>query len=520
MNAEIRYWLSVGLRRVPLFLLVALPMACLGLAAAVIMPTVYTASGKLLVEDPQIPARLAASTVQVNEREQLAIVRQQLLTRTTLLEIARDYDVYEGLDQMNADEIVRRMRADTEMRAGGRRDTATVMDIAFEARSGAIAADVVNEYITRVLAVNATRRQTRASQTLEFFEQEVERLETELNLRNEDMLRFQNENRDALPSTLEYRMNRQRDLRDRLAQLESERAALEERRGRLFELQQAGVTEMQRQEQASGEERRLASLREQLSSARAVYTEESPRVRMLKARIAALEEQVAAEPAVGRASGDAAGGGEAPAAGETLDPVTLQIRQLDAQIRRIGEQTVTLADELETLEATIERTPANAITLQALRRDYDHVLRQYNLAMNRLSEASTGERIETLSKGRRITVIEQAAAPTEPSAPNRPMIAGTGIAAGIGAGTVLVGLLEFLDRAIRRPVDLSGRLGITPIATVPYIATPGERIRRRLLGLLGIAAIVVLVPAGLWFVHYQVLPLDLIYDRLRTELLP
>ena len=180
MNAEIRYWLSVALRRVPLFLLVALPVACVGLAAAVIMPTVYTASGKLLVEDPQIPARLAASTVQVNEREQLAIIRQQLLTRTTLLEIARDHDVYEGLGRMNADEIVRRMRADTEMRAGGRRDTATVMDIAFEARSGAIAADVVNEYITRVLAVNATRRQTRASQTLEFFEQEVERLETEL----------------------------------------------------------------------------------------------------------------------------------------------------------------------------------------------------------------------------------------------------------------------------------------------------------------------------------------------------
>lgn len=512
MNADIRYYLSILMKRAPLFLLVAAAVSSVGLAVAVILPTVYTASGRLLVEDPQIPTRMAASTVQVGEREQLAIIQQRVLTRATLLDIAREYQVYEDIGTMNADEIVSRMRADTTFQSSGRRSDATVMDVVFSARTGAIAADVANEYITRILAENARQRQSRASDTLDFFEQEVDRLETELSLSNERMLRFQNENRDALPSTLEYRLSRQNRLQERLAEMARERTSLEERRARLFELQQSGITRLRpTEEDLTQTARQLASLRDQLVSARAVYTEESPRVRMLKARIEALEEQVQAQPAL---MADAEPAQDAP------DPVSLEIEQVDGQLQEIGERSAEVEAEVAQLQATIDRTPANSITLQAMRRDYQHIERQYERALNRLSEASTGERIETLSKGQRITVIQQATAPSEPSDPNRPMIAGTGIALGVGAASALVVLLELLNRAIRRPVDLTNRLGITPIASVPYIATPGERLRRRVLGLLGIAAILVGIPAALWFVHYEVMPLDLIYDKVRSELLP
>ncbi len=511
MNAELRYYLSTLFRRAPLFLLVSLTVTSVGIALAVILPTVYTAEGKLLVEDPQIPTRLAASTVQVNEYEQLAIIEQRVLTRSILLDIAREHEVYEELAAINADEIVSRMRADTAFVSSGRRDAATVMDIQFRARSPEIAADVTNDYITRVLAVNASQRQSRASDTLAFFEQEVETLETELSLRNEEMLRFQNENRDALPSTLSYRLGRQNNLQEQLAQLQRERAALEQQRARLFELQQAGATGALRPgAQASPQERQLVSLRDELSTARAIYTEQSPRVRMLRARIAALEEQVGAEPAVDGLDGTAA----------EIDPVQFQIEEIDAQVQSIEERSTAIAAELEGLERTIERTPANAITLEALERDYQNVLRQYQAAQARLAEASTGERIETLSKGQRITVIEQATAPDEPSDPNRPLIAGAGAALGIGLAGVLVLLLELLDRSIRRPVDLISQLGITPIATVPYIATPGERLRRQLLAVFGAIIILGAIPTGLWYVHYEVMPLDLVYDRIVSEMVP
>jgi hypothetical protein len=40
-------------------------------------------------------------------------------------------------------------------------------------------------------------------------------------------------------------------------------------------------------------------------------------------------------------------------------------------------------------------------------------------------------------------------------------------------------LIEVLKGAIRRPADITARLGITPFATLPYLRTAGQVRRRR-----------------------------------------
>jgi len=517
MNAILKYNLAIFLRRLPLFLLVSVTISSAALAIALVLPTIYTARGTLLVEDPQIPTTLARSTVVVNELEQLAIIRQRLMTRANLLDIAREYQIYEDLEEISPDQIVQRMRSDTGIRNSGRRDAATLMNISFRARSPEVSAQVVNEYITRVLAENADQRTNRATQTLAFFQQEAERLQTELNLQNEKILRFQNENSDSLPSTLDYRLARQSQLEERLETLSRERTQLEEQRASLVELRESGRRLAGPVATAPGErtvaERQLADLQNQLTNTLIVYAESSPRVQMLRARVEALEAQVEE---ARLAALDVEGlEGEVPP-----DPVTAEIAELDARVAEMDERASAIERDLLLLTRSIERTPGNAIALDSLRRDYQNIQRQYNQAVDRLSQAQTGERIETMSAGSRITVIEQATTPNEPSDPNRPLIAGAGAAAGLGAGIGLIVLLELLNKAIRRPVDLTHALGITPVAVIPYIATPLERLRRRLILLLVALAVLAGVPAMLWYVHYDIMPLDLIYDRVLTELMP
>ena len=73
--------------------------------------------------------------------------------------------------------------------------------------------------------------------------------------------------------------------------------------------------------------------------------------------------------------------------------------------------------------------------------------------------------------------------------------------------------MELLNRSIRRPVDLIGRLGIQPFATVPYIRTQGEtRWKRGLVVATVLALIVVAIPAGLFALHTYYMPLDLIWS--------
>jgi hypothetical protein len=193
----------------------------------------------------------------------------------------------------------------------------------------------------------------------------------------------------------------------------------------------------------------------------------------------------------------------------------LQLGQIDAQIESLESVIAEANAELAQLEGAIARTPINAITLQGLERDYENIRVQYDSAVARLAQASTGERIELTSRGQRITLIEAANVPSEPARPNRRLIAAAGAAAGIGLAVGLFILLEILNRTVRRPVEISRALGIEPLATIPYISTRTERFKR--IGLRAAALLLVMagLPAGLWAIDTYYIPLD----QLATDVL-
>lgn len=87
----------------------------------------------------------------------------------------------------------------------------------------------------------------------------------------------------------------------------------------------------------------------------------------------------------------------------------------------------------------------------------------------RLAEASTGQQIELLSKGERLSLLEPATPPRASVGPKRRWIAVGGLAAGIVAGLGTIVLLEILNGSIRRPAELVRKLEIEPLVTIPYI---------------------------------------------------
>ena len=80
------------------------------------------------------------------------------------------------------------------------------------------------------------------------------------------------------------------------------------------------------------------------------------------------------------------------------------------------------------------------------------------------------------------------------------------------AGALIV-LLELLNRSIRRPVELTNRLGISPIAAIPYIRTRNELIKKRIVLIAMLALFVAGVPALLYLIHIEYMPLDLLLKR-------
>ncbi len=512
---DFRFYFSLFLRRLHWFLLFLVIGSAAGLTLAKMLPPVYVAQARLLVESEQIPGDLAASTVRTEATEQLEIIQQRILTRETLVDMARRLDIYQGTQaerQMDTETLVEDLRDRINIVTSGgavaRGPTrATLVSVSFEAPSARLASTVTNELVTLILREDVTMRTRTARQTLEFFQQEVDRLDSELAERGAVILEFKEANQEALPDSLEFRRSQQAAAQERLLQLEREESALKDRRSRLERINEFSLT--------SGiggvgtalnpEQQQLRALEDELTSQLAVLSAENPRIKLLEARIAALR-RVVEEQAV-RQAGVSENG--APMSG-----FEAQMAEIDGQISFIADQQIQTQQNLERLASSIDKIPGNSITLDTLERDYANVRAQYDQAVGNMASAETGDVIEALRQGQRISIVEQAVMPNEPEKPNRLLIAVGGVVGGMFLGLVMVVLLAVLNKGIRRPVDITNALGITPFATLPYYRTRQEQLRRRSIILGALGCCVIGIPLLLWGVNSYFMPIDQLINSL------
>lgn len=521
MKLDLQYYLSIFLRRSPYFVLVTAVFASLAISAAVLLPAEYESRAVLLVEAEQIPGNLAPTTVQVQASEQLRIIEQRLMSRQVLLEIANRLNLYppdENGVRRSATEIVEDMRnrtsfnQSTPRQSRGSRSASTILEISIRGENANMTAQTANEFVTLVLQENVEIRTEQAGDTLAFFTQEADRLGRELDAKSVELIDFQNEVGIALPSNLTFLRARLDDLNRLRTESQRTLLALEDQRQRLINVFEVSGNVGGGETARSPLEQELFNQRAALSEALLIYSEQNPRVTLLRARVSQLEERLAQQ-AESVSETTAQEAQQAPPRSERQVLFDAEIEDIDRRIDALREEIERVGDEIPVIEQQIRDAASNGVTFNKLQRDYNNIQGQYNQAVSRLSVAATGERIELLAKGQRISVIEQAIVPERPTKPNRPMIAAAGVGAGLMAGLALIVLLELLNRSIRRPIELTNRLGIAPFAVLPYVRTREEILFRRFVIAGTVGGLVILLPLGLFAVHSLAFPLDTIIER-------
>lgn len=497
---DILFLLRLLLRRVHYIVLIAAPVAVLGVLVAIKLPPIYSAQARLLVESPQVPDDLAASTLRVGTTEILRVLTQRLLTRGNVLALSRQFSLHDNAPEMNADDIVSDMRGRINVGLPNPRDPAAFMTISFDARNPQVSADVVGQLVTQLTSDFAAFRTQTTRQTSDFFDAEVERLEEMLQEQEARLLAFQETNMQALPDSLEFRRARQTGLQERLVQVAREIDRLQDRRDRMVMLFEETGRLSFGSAPLTPEQAELQRLRLELSQARAIFSSTNPRLQNLERRIAVLE---------GTLNEDEVETGARP-----TSQFDLELADIDGQITFLTGQKDTIEIELAELAETIDQTPALAIALGALERELENTQMAYNRALARQAEARIGERVETQSQGRRLTVVEPPIAPNSPTKPNRRLIAAAGGVVGLALGVGIVGLFELLNTAVRRPADIAQAMGgVAPYATLPILRTRRQVLIRRAAIVAVIVLAVVVTVFGLWVVERYVMPLDALVDR-------
>ncbi|OCX66402.1 hypothetical protein BFP70_05095 [Thioclava sp. SK-1] len=506
MNSDIRFYLALFWRRLPLFMLVFILCSVTGILAALTLPPVYRSQMQLVVESSQIPDRLATSTVTTPAEEQLQLFETRLLTRDNLLDVARKLNAVPEQAEMSPDQIVRAMRANTLIKSSSGRNSATTMSLSFDSPSPQIAANVLNEYLTFILAEDAQYRTGRANQTQEFFENEVARLGTAMSAQSGRILEFKTANSDALPESQNYFQSLQLNYQNRTTQIDRDIAGLEKQKMSLRQIYEATGQVSSIRSQMSPQEQRIQDLRNELADMEAVYAADSPRVTVLRKRLSQMEANL----------GGGANDDTPSDPGEAV--FNLQISDIESQIEQLQDERDYYNSQLKDVQDALAKIPGNTITLGALERDYKNIQDQYNVAVDRLSQASTGERIESLSRGQRVSVVEQPSVPSEPIKPSRKKIAAAGILGGIMAGLGLIAVLEMLSTTIKRSSDLSRALDITPLATIPYLTTKTESRRRRTRQIALTAGIGIAIPVAVWVIHSYYMPFEVIAQKIAQKI--
>lgn len=494
MGVDLRFYLSLLMARLHYVLAIIAITTSIGILVAYMLPPVYRAEARLLVESPQIPDELAASTVRSTPEEILLAIEQRLLARENLIGMAEKFGIYADDDVMLEDVLVEDMRQRVQITMPPFQRNTGLVTVSFGAASAEQSAQVTNALIAQILQQNVELRTAATGGTLDFFQQEVERLAQELALANAAILEFEQQNNNALPESLEYRRTRQSAQQERLLQVDRELAGLRDRRQRLADLYDRTGRLGPSLGPVSPEQAQLDELRQQLASALVLYSPDNPRVRALRTQVAALEEAVREQ--LGGGLGDNA-----------LSAFDLQVADIDGQIDFLAEQKAALERELADIQASIEATPANAIVLGRLRSDYENLRLQYDQATQSLADARMGDRIEVTARGQRISVIEDAAVPSAPAEPNRKLIVAAGFGAGIVGSALFFFLMEVLNATIRRPAELVSALDITPFGTVPYMTTRSETLYRRLREAAALGVVLIGLPVMLYLVDAHVVPL-------------
>ena len=494
MTFDPHFYLSQILRRLPIIIAIVFTTTMAGILYAVSMPPVYRAEARLLIESPQIPDNLAASTVVSTADEILLAIQQRIMTRENLLTIANDHNLFEGMSQRTEEQKLTQIGNRVAIYMATNQGNTGVVNVSFAASEPELSAAVTNEIADQVLAWSAELRTQASGNTLDFFEQEVRRLTTELAQQNAEILSFEQEHRDALPESLEYRRTRQASQQERLLQVNRELAALRDRRDRLTELYDRTGQLVTSTEGRTPEEVRLDAARQELASALVVMSTTNPRVKALQIEVAALEEAVKSQ--LGASSGG------------RLSAFEVQMLDIDGQITYLAEQKTGLEKDLQALEISIDATPANSIRLAELQSNYETLRVQYEQAVASLSEARMGDRIEVTDRGQRITVIEKAVPPPFRSEPNRKKITIASFGAGVIISAALLLLLETLNQTVRRPSELVKALGAPPFGTVGYLDGPPARHRWSGNRLATLAVFLINIPIILLMVHIYFAPIS------------
>ncbi len=505
-------YLAAVRRRRHLLVLIALPVALIGLVFAVALPDVYMSSAVVDIEEAKVGGFLNKAGSQIegeNYADQYVYsLADRVLTSSNLRELIVKRELYpEFADDIDRSVEEIRNGADVEVvtttildpNNGRQREVVTAFKLTFSSDSPDRAKQLATELAEAILQADRDNRQQRAADSARFFEAESEKFRVQISQLESRLADFKEQNYGRLPELANVNMNAldrvERELenvrmqmqtlsQNRIflaQQLQEARVAtpntnllreLEDefrRKSNTYDQNHPDLVSLRRQiEQlkmgvpiATGN-----SLQAQLEQQRAVlrqaqqrYSEDHPDVKAIKREIENLQTRIAA-------------GEKVPAAIEssaTVVQLQTQINALDTQAAALQAREIELRTKLAEVEGRLEATPQVERDYQLLTRDLTLARGKYEQMLDRQLDAEVTQAAIASGSADEFHMIQLPSLPSEPAAPPRMAIAIVSLFLALMLSFSAAVASEIFDSTVRSSRDLRSMFGVAPLAMSPEV---------------------------------------------------
>ncbi|MFL1463405.1 XrtA system polysaccharide chain length determinant [Roseococcus sp. DSY-14] len=451
-------------------LLLAWAACVAGWVAVYKLPNQYQSTARLYAEaDAILGQTLRGIAVDGAPQQAVDLLARTLLARPNLERVVARTDLDQRVDTPAArEELLNQLARDVRIASQGR----SLYAISYTDSDPRIAHAVVRTLLDLFMERAASNDRQQMQNARAFIGQQIAAYEAQLREAERRRAEFRTRYLELLPNDSLGGLSRLEAARGRLAELRGELADAVLRRDVLRrQLEAMPTTATVVTGGGGGGNPRVAQAERELSELRLRFTDQHPAVISQRNLIAELRRTGGGE---GRAA--PAGTRQVPVAA-TPQREALQTRVMDGNlaVASLERQVAAEEAEVERLEGLARSAPQLQVEFANLDRDYGALRRQYEELLTRRESLQLAGAARTGADQVRIDVVEPPTVSSNPTGPNRLLLATGVLLGGLGAGAGLVILLCLLDRGFYSLRELRD-LGLPVLGGVNAVNPPRGRV--------------------------------------------
>ena len=495
---------------------ILLPFVGITLASVFIirwLPDRYRSSTLIQMIPQQVPESYVRPTVKTRIEDRLRSLNQQIVSRTRLEPVIREFNLYpKEVKAGLMEDVVEQMRRDLTVEPA----RGDAFRISYESTDPRVAMKVTERIASMYIDANLRDREVLADGTNQFIESQLMTAKAQLIEDEKKLEEYKKRYAGQLPSqvtaNLQVLQNVQLQVqslgesinRDKERQILLEHAIAEATSSSASNLSAlaAPVIEIGSADplgklpstaampiavQLETESRRLEALQIRLKPEHPDVARQKRVVEELQVKAQSEAEDLAAAATPAAAAAAAASKNRAATSDNRIAVMKAnelaQMRaNLDALVRRIADQEQAeqrLRGVIAQYQGRVEAAPTREAEMTELLRDYETLQRTYTSLLTKKEDAQIAANLERNQIGEQFKIIDPPRVPQKPMSPDRPLLYALGAALGLACGVGLAAFLEYRDTSLKTDGDVVEAFALPVLALIPVLRSTNELRQRR-----------------------------------------